>query len=150
MHNGDACAGFAVRSEEKGFRRTRDVWFILADINWRTTPQDALCPVAFMSKFHLGNLQFQLHFFARTRLCTHAHTCSLAHGPMDSRALVWAVRACAVRPKAPPDRKLEKKAVLAERITGWPGLVNRARPERVGSVGIGTGRTGSDRRSAGD
>ena len=29
-----------VHSEEKGFRGTTDVWFILADINWRTTPQD--------------------------------------------------------------------------------------------------------------
>ena len=85
-------AKFAVRSEEKGFRRTRDVWFILADINWRTTPQDALCQIAFTSKFHSEDLQFQLHFFAHTRLCTHAHTRSLAHGPMDSRALVWAAR----------------------------------------------------------
>ena len=92
MHNGDNRAGFAVRSEEKGFRGTRDVWFILVNINWRTTPQDAQCQVAFTSKFHLENLQFQLHFFARTRLCTHVHTRSLAHGPMDSRALVWAAR----------------------------------------------------------
>ena len=43
-----------------------------------------------------------------------------------------------------------RKWNLWQYVTGWPGLVDRARPERVGSVGIGTGRTGSDRRSAGD
>ena len=96
-------------SEEKGFRRTRDVWFMLADINWRTTQQDALCSVAFLSKFHLGNFQFQLHFFVQTHLCAHAHMCLLAQRPMDSRALVWVVHCKLQAAKRAPDSKLENE-----------------------------------------
>ena len=47
-------------------------------------------------------------------------------------------------------RNIVKMCSVTDSVTGWPGLVDRARPERVGSVGIGTGRTGSDWRSAGD
>ena len=92
VHNRDNCAGFAVHSEEKGFRGTGDVWLILTDINLRTIPQDALCQVTFTSKIHLQDLQFQLHFFSSTLLCTHSHMCLLAHRPMDSHTLVWAAR----------------------------------------------------------
>ena len=105
-----ASAGFAVRSEEKRLRKTRDVWFRLADINWRTNPQDAQSQGALSLRFIRRTFNFSsislqplmhahIHIRARSRtdLWTHAHLCV-------RRA------ACSMRPKAPPDYKLENKA----------------------------------------
>jgi hypothetical protein len=75
VHNGDNRAGFAVRSEEKVFRRTGDVWVIQADINWRTTQQDAQSQVTLKSKDSLGGPSISAPFF---RAHTLMQTCTYA------------------------------------------------------------------------